>query len=251
MQRPGGLKITEKAFERMTIPKGAKILEIGCGEGDTIAYLREKGYDVTGIDINIEAVRKAKEKNPGADIRFGDGEWLEDFSSYTFDCVVMECVLSLINIPDEALHEIYCVLKKGGKLFISDLLVREPSEELIKALDIEAKRQSLLPHSEGDCGSHDSCEGECEEIYIPSEHEAKFVNFRSCGRLLEKPLREQLEEIGYKNIYFEDFSDELKSYIAQQIMDNGKLESCGCTYSAKPADKHKTGYFMMTAMKPL
>lgn len=152
--RPGEFRITDRALEKMNLPKGAHILEIGCGEGETLAYLSSKGYIPQGLDLDPQMVEKAKEKNPDLKISKGDGEFLDGYSSYTFDAVIMECVLSMINLPDEALHEIFCVLKRGGKLYFSDLLLKNPDKELLERLDLEAKEYFLTPRPEGSC-SHD------------------------------------------------------------------------------------------------
>ena len=64
--------------------------------------------------MNLRFIEEGSKANPDLDIRLGDGEFLDDFSSKTFDGVFMECVLSVINMPDEALHEAYCVLKKAA-----------------------------------------------------------------------------------------------------------------------------------------
>ena len=119
--RPGELALTDKAIEIAGLKKGDRVLDIGCGEGDTVAHLMELGMEAEGIDMSLKMLNAAKEKHPGINVKMGDGEFLDDYSSYTFDAITMECVLSLINIPDEALHEAWCVLKKGGKLIISDL----------------------------------------------------------------------------------------------------------------------------------
>lgn len=42
------------------IPKGAKVLDMGMGEGRNAVFLAKKGYKVTGVDISSVAVRKAK-----------------------------------------------------------------------------------------------------------------------------------------------------------------------------------------------
>ena len=129
------------------LKKGAEVLEIGCGEGETTEHLeKDYGYKMTAIDLSLDMVDKAKKRGLKADIKFGDGECLEDFLSFTEDCIVMECVLSLINLPDEALHEAYCVLRNGGKLFISDLYIKDPDPEKVRAIKMEADRQARIPH---------------------------------------------------------------------------------------------------------
>ena len=42
------------------VPAGARILDLACGKGRHAAFLAEKGYEVTGIDLSGESIRTAK-----------------------------------------------------------------------------------------------------------------------------------------------------------------------------------------------
>lgn len=229
--RPGKFDITDKAMEICALKKGAAVLDVGCGDGTAAEYLQEKyGYQMTGIDMNLAKISEGKERNSQLDLRMGDGEFLDDFPSFSFDCVMMECALSLINLPDEALHEAYCVLKKGGKLFISDLYLKKPDPKQVKAIKIEADRQAKIPHKEGDC----------------DDGKQRFVDFRFQGAFLKEPLIAYLKEIGYHVVAFEDRSADLDTYAAETILQEGSLDSCvTCAKGQKGV-----GYFMLVAEKP-
>ncbi|MBR0597932.1 DVU_1556 family methyltransferase [Sinanaerobacter chloroacetimidivorans] len=239
--KPGEFRITKKAMDLWNLPKGSKVLDIGCGQGETVEYLeKEYGFQTCGIDLSMARIKEGKTRNPGLDIRYGDGEFLDEFTSLSFDGVSMECVLSVINLPDEALHEAYCVLKKGGKLFLSDLYIKDPDPGFLKALQKEADQHKSLPHKEGECNT------DCAD-----EHKNRPTNFRSSGRFAKEPLLEQLKEIGYINITWEDCSLELDQFAAEKLMRDGTLEGCLCDEAIHPKDPYKTGYFMLTAEKPL
>lgn len=228
--RPGKFEITDKAMELCGLKKGAAVLDVGCGDGTAAEYLQDKyGYKVTGIDLNLAKITEGKERNKDLDLRMGDGEFLDDFPSFSFDCVNMECTLSLINLPDEALHEAYCVLKKGGKLFISDLYMKNPDPNQVKAIKIEAERQAKIPHKEDDCG----------------EGKMRFVDFRFEGAFLKEPLMRYLEEVGYEVKAFEDRSDDLDTYVAETILQEGSLDTCVTCAKGKKG----IGYFMLVAEK--
>ncbi len=237
--KPGGLNITKKAMEVWNLPKGSKVLDIGCGNGETLEFLQDNyGFVGKGIDLSLKMINESKERNPKLDISYGDGEFLDEFPSLHFDGVLMECVLSLVNIPEEALHEIYCVLKRGGKLFISDLYIKNPDKGLIKSLAIEAERQKSKPHEAESCS-------DCKD-----DHKDRVCEFRSCGRFLLDPLMKELRDIGFTNIKLEDCSIELDNYVAEKIMKDGTLDLCFCKEAVNPKDKQKTGYFIITAEKP-
>lgn len=235
--RPGEFTITDKATELAGLKKGDRVIDIGCGEGDTVAHLAEKfGFETEGIDMNLAMISEAKSKHPGINVKFGDGEFLDGYSSYTFDGVYMECVLSLINLPDEALHEAYCVLKKGGKLIISDMYEKDPDPKQLKAIKIEAERQSKIPHKEGDC----------------ENDQQRFVDFRFKGAFFKDPLIAQLKEIGYRIVEFEDRSQDLDNYVAQAVMDGENVEDlCPNLETEVSGKKRKIGYFFLVAEKPL
>lgn len=93
-------------------PQG-KVLDVGCGSGAVLSYLKNKGYQVEGIDSNVEALRFCENKglivkqSPGSSIPFSDG---------AFDVVVALDVLEHIEDDKAAAVEMKRVLKKGGFL---------------------------------------------------------------------------------------------------------------------------------------
>lgn len=46
-------------------PRGARILDAGCGPGRVGARLQELGHDVTGVDVDPELIAAAEEDHPG------------------------------------------------------------------------------------------------------------------------------------------------------------------------------------------
>lgn len=236
--RPGEFAITDRALEIANYKMGSRILDIGCGEGDTVNHLNNMGLKAEGIEMNLSKISTAKEKFPGIDVKFGDGSFLDDYMSYTFDGITMECSLSMINQPDEALHEAYCVMKKGGRLIITDVYEIDPDPQQVKAVALEADRQAKIPH----------VEGECDEGTV-----MRYVNFRYEGAFYKEPLIRMIEdEIGMKVIAFEDRTPDLENYIAQTLMDEGTLDNL-CTDVKLEVDgkKRKIGYFLLVAQKPV
>ena len=234
LYRPGNFDITDSMMERAALAKGSRVLDIGCGDGDTVVHLTDEwGMKAEGIDISLSKINEAKEKHPGINVKFGDGEFLDSYTSFSFDAIMMECSLSLINLPDEALHEAYCVLKKGGRLMISDLYHKNPAPKQMRAVAKEAQRQSRLPHKEGDC----------------EEDKERLVEFRYEGAFYKEPLIKYLKEIGYRIRVFEDRSDDLDAFVAQYVMDGGKPEDL--MGGRKPKDAKNLGYFLLVADKPI
>lgn len=236
--RPGGLAITDRALEIANYKMGSRILDVGCGDGDTVAHLSKMGLKAEGIDMSILRVNAAKEQYPGINVKLGDGSFLDEYMSYTFDGVMMECSLSMINQPDEALHEAYCVLKKGGRLIITDVYEIDPDPKQVKAVAIEAERQAGIPHQEGECDEGTSM---------------RFVDFRFEGAFYKDALIKTIEEeIGMKVLAFEDRTADLDNYLAQMLMDEGSLEGlCTDLKTEVNGKKRKIGYFLLVAQKPV
>lgn len=89
------------------------VIDIGCGEGFVINSLDFP--NITGVDISRNALRIAKEKNPGCNLCSGsiyDISFKED----SFDLVIATEVLEHLEKPELALKEIrritknYCIL---------------------------------------------------------------------------------------------------------------------------------------------
>lgn len=236
--RPGEFAITDRALEIANYKMGSRILDIGCGEGDTVNHLNKLGLKAEGIEMNLSKISTAKEKYPGIDVKFGDGSFLDEYMSFTFDGITMECSLSMINQPDEALHEAYCVMKKGGRLIITDVYEIDPDPKQVKAVGIEAARRAKIPH----------VEGECDEGTV-----MRYVDFRFEGAFYREPLIRMIEnEIGMKVLAFEDRTPDLENYVAQTLMDDGSLEGlCTNLKTEVGGKKRKIGYFLLVAQKPI
>lgn len=231
VKRPGEFRITREAIEFCNFPKGSTILDIGCGEGDSSDFLtRNYGLEVTGVDIDPEAVKKAKAQFPDITFKEGDGEFLDGYESRSFDGVMMECVLSEINLPLEAVHEAYCVLKVGGKLILSGLYHKEPTEETLAEL-----KKVVDDHQE----KHKA------GLLTDEEKENSPSKYKVDGVLLLDPLIDDIKEMGFEQLLFKDKTDELVTYGAEILLEKGSLDG----YINKNAQNKKTGYFLLILEK--
>lgn len=96
----------------------AKILEVGCSTGALVRDLGNSGYlDVTGIDINLDAILDAKKRGL-TKVEQIDPKSPLPFNDHTFDLVISSDVLEHIYDEQVALTEWHRVLKPGGELFI-------------------------------------------------------------------------------------------------------------------------------------
>src|SRR5690606_26464210 len=73
------------------VPRGARILDAGCGPGRLGGRLAELGHDVVGIDLDPALIAAAEQDHPGPDWRVGDLSTVDvaaDGLAGSFDVVV-------------------------------------------------------------------------------------------------------------------------------------------------------------------
>jgi ubiquinone/menaquinone biosynthesis C-methylase UbiE len=90
-----------------------KVLDFGCGPGESTKRMKEKGYQTFGVDQSIEMVNAAKAR--GLEAYQSDGEKLP-FEDETFDAIFVCTSLEWSAEPNKIIAEIARVLKPGGKV---------------------------------------------------------------------------------------------------------------------------------------
>lgn len=102
---------------------GRVALDFGCGTGRSTRFLRQLGFDATGIDISASMIERARQADPGGSYRLiGDG----DFSS--FEPGSLDLVFSAFafdNIPDATrraglLRGLRKLLTRDGRVVLLD-----------------------------------------------------------------------------------------------------------------------------------
>lgn len=99
------------------VPRGARVLDVGCGYGAVANALSKRGdLTVVGIDFNENHIRHANATFAGSNIKFVVGDATKDLPDEQFDAVVLSSVLEHVDERVEllkALTERYrpeCVL---------------------------------------------------------------------------------------------------------------------------------------------
>jgi SAM-dependent methyltransferase len=108
------------ALERALPARGdtLRLLDIGCGTGHHMAELRARGFETSGVDGSEEMLARARQVNPGADLRAADVDSLP-FPDASFDYVVCIEVLRYLPDPNACLREIARVLRPGGMALVT------------------------------------------------------------------------------------------------------------------------------------
>ena len=125
---PGGIQLTKELFKSETITPTTHILDVGCGTGQTAAYLAAQyGAIVTGIDNNPVMVEKAKTRMARYQlpVKIIQGS-IENspLKEETFDLIISESVLSFVNKP-RSLTEIFRLLKGSGRFIANELTINQ------------------------------------------------------------------------------------------------------------------------------
>lgn len=113
-------KICEQRYKLISkyINKSEKILDIGCGDGSLLVYLRTKGYkNLYGMDPSAASVRRLAEQG----IEGLEGNLFDEVSkalAENFDVVISTMVIEHLYSLDFFVPNMMKYLRKRGKLFI-------------------------------------------------------------------------------------------------------------------------------------
>lgn len=94
-----------------------KMLEIGCGNGNVLSYLKSKGIDIEGIDISIEALHLCR-KRCKTILYQADGKNMP-FPDASYDVIGMFDLIEHIDNEQLFLSEAFRICKDGGILIIT------------------------------------------------------------------------------------------------------------------------------------
>jgi SAM-dependent methyltransferase len=140
-----------QAMDRADIKPGERILDVGCGCGETTFELADRigasGF-VTGVDISgllIETGRKRAQELAGANVRFEEGDAQTFlFPSKDFDLVFSRFGIMFFDDPESAFQNLAKALRPGGRL--SFVCWPAPGENQFMTIPIAAaSRHVTLP----------------------------------------------------------------------------------------------------------
>ena len=151
---------------------GMTILEIGCGTGYFTRELTRHGADIVAIDVSPDLLEIAKAKYSATNVRYEiQNACALTYADAMFDSVVGSSILHHLEI-EEALREIYRVLKPGGTIYFT-----EPN-----MLNPQIAMQKNIPWIKRRLGD--------------SPDETAFFRW---------PLRRLLEQTGYRDVRIDPF----------------------------------------------
>jgi 2-polyprenyl-3-methyl-5-hydroxy-6-metoxy-1,4-benzoquinol methylase len=139
-----------------------RVLDVGCGEGQLTAELTRAGYDVLGIDVAEEPLRRARLRDAGLDLLRvePEGDW--PLADASFDAVWAGETIEHVLDTARWLSELRRVLRSGGPLLLST-----PAHGLLVRLSL-----GLFA-------------GRFERHFDPRSDHVRFYTRRSLARLLQ------------------------------------------------------------------
>lgn len=146
---PGGLDTTWKLASRCGISSGDRVLDVASGTGEAARFLVERsGAHVVGVDRSASMIARARRRTRGLErsavfVR-GDAHALP-FRSASFDHVICECTLSLLD-KEVALAEMARVARPGGFVAFHEICWKEGAPAGLRArlAELEHERPETI-----------------------------------------------------------------------------------------------------------
>ena len=151
---------------------GMSVLELGCGTGYFTRELARSGAEIVAIDVSPELLEIARANCSASSVRYEiQNAYDLSYPDAVFDSVVGSSVLHHLEI-NEALREIYRVLKSGGTIYFTEPNMLNPQIAI----------QKNVPWVKRKLGD--------------SPDETAFFRW---------PLRRLLKEIGFRDVRIDPF----------------------------------------------
>ena len=186
----GGYETTKDILKRISLPKGAKVLDIGCGIGGHSFVLAEQ-FDayVHGVDLsrNMMAVANAHLSNrphlkDQVTFEILDATNAPGIKENTYDLVYTRDALLHIQDKDGLFENIFKWLKPGGKVLFTD-------------------------YSKQDAREGAEYSNEFQE----------YLSKRKYHLLSTKEYRRILASAGFTNVHVEDWTDQFENSLQREL----------------------------------
>jgi ubiquinone/menaquinone biosynthesis C-methylase UbiE len=114
---PNDVELLQELIQHL--PRGARVLDAGCGSGVPVTRILSQSFEVVGVDFSEEQIRLARRLVPEAEFICRNITEL-DFPDESFDAICS--YYTIIHVPREEhrglLQNFYRMLKAGGLVLL-------------------------------------------------------------------------------------------------------------------------------------
>jgi len=133
-------------LRRYVEPSGLRVVDVGCGSGELVRWLRSEGADPVGVECGEVMIRQAREADLDHPEAYLDGVGQDlPLPGESADAVVMSFSLHHVP-PDEmtaALREAHRVLRSRGTLYVAEPMSVGAGHEVVSLIDDETEVRIL------------------------------------------------------------------------------------------------------------
>lgn len=146
LRRPWALPLalyTKPLQRRATLPRGGRLLDVGCGSGAFLLGMKAKDFEVVGVEPHPQACARAKAS--GLEVFCGTVEGVT-FSPAGFDSITLHHVLEHVPSPLRTLKRCRELLKPNGVIVITTPNERSLAHRLFRTrwLNLDPPRHTFL-----------------------------------------------------------------------------------------------------------
>lgn len=227
--KPPQRKNTDVVAEHVPLT-GARVLDVGCGDGALVRMMTRRGAHVVGLECNPKQLSKARAKAAVGDETYveGVGEDLP-FEESTMDAVVY--FNSLHHVPvaalAKALAEAARVIRPGGMVYVAEPMAEGNNFRLVLPIHDETEVRAAAYAAIKDAGAAGLSE-EMEFVYLHRLIHPNFEAFRE--RMLgmnpnrrelfaanEETLRANFQELGEETEDGQAFDQPMRVNLLRKI----------------------------------
>jgi ubiquinone/menaquinone biosynthesis C-methylase UbiE len=118
--------VTDRLLSVLQLPSGARVLDLGCGMGETtrqLVRMLDKPKEIVGLELNLDLVETARKLSSraedGVSFEQGDVSALE-FPDNSFDFAFARYLLMHLPEPEGVLQEMLRVCRSGGVVAVQE-----------------------------------------------------------------------------------------------------------------------------------
>jgi len=162
--------------------KGARLVDIGCGDGALVRLMTREGARVTGIECSESQLARARAAEPAGEEDYLPGR-AEDlpFEADSLDAAVF--FNSLHHVPVEsqakALEEAARVVKPGGVVYVQEPIAAGAHFELMRPIEDETFVRAKAQEAIAAAAQGPALRAELEAVYDAPIRRGNFEEFKA------------------------------------------------------------------------